>query len=112
MGDPMRPLRWVSKSHAKLAAALCEMGHQIANVGGYKNAGSDYRPEGCPDKVKVHDFGDTDRGKSSLMGSTISPPTPAASVSALTTIRHSSRSTRSDAGWMSWVESGIRQRTP
>ena len=29
MGDPMRPLLWVSKSHAKLAAALCEMGHQI-----------------------------------------------------------------------------------
>jgi hypothetical protein len=28
--DPMRPLRWVSKSHAKLAAALCAMGHQIA----------------------------------------------------------------------------------
>ena len=123
MGDPMRPLRWVSKSHAKLAAALCEMGHQIAKssipklldllqyrrqvnrktlegsrnpdrdaqfehinvavlamqaagkpvisidtkkkelVGDYKNAGSDYRPEGCPDKVKVHDFVDTDLGK-------------------------------------------------
>ena len=30
MGDPMRPLLWVSKSHAKLAAALCAMGHQIA----------------------------------------------------------------------------------
>ena len=30
MGDPMRPLLWVSKSHAKLAAALCEMGHKIA----------------------------------------------------------------------------------
>jgi hypothetical protein len=30
MGDPMRPLRWVSKSHAKLAAALCAMGHRIA----------------------------------------------------------------------------------
>ena len=30
MGDPMRPLRWVSKSHAKLVAALCAMGHQIA----------------------------------------------------------------------------------
>src|SRR5271166_3146393 len=29
MGDPMRPLLWVSKSHAKLAAALCAMGHQI-----------------------------------------------------------------------------------
>src|SRR5271168_4706494 len=29
MGDPMRPLKWVSKSHAKLAAALREMGHAI-----------------------------------------------------------------------------------
>ena len=29
-GDPMRPLLWVSKSHAKLAAALCAMGHRIA----------------------------------------------------------------------------------
>lgn len=30
MGDPMRPLMWVSKSRAKLAAALREMGHKIA----------------------------------------------------------------------------------
>ena len=30
MGDPMRPLLWVSKSHAKLATALCEMGHQVS----------------------------------------------------------------------------------
>jgi len=30
MGDPMRPLLWVSKSRAKLAAALCAMGHQIS----------------------------------------------------------------------------------
>jgi hypothetical protein len=29
LGDPMRPLLWVSKSHAKLAAALRQMGHQI-----------------------------------------------------------------------------------
>jgi DDE family transposase len=29
-GDPVRPLMWVSKSHAKLAAALREMGHQIS----------------------------------------------------------------------------------
>src|SRR5271163_256191 len=123
MGDPMRLLLWVSKSHAKLAAALCAMGHQIAKssipkllgvlhyrrqvnrktlegsrnpdrdaqfehinaaviamqaagkpvisidtkkkelVGDYKNAGSDYRPEGCPDKVKVHDFVDPTLGK-------------------------------------------------
>jgi hypothetical protein len=30
MGDPMRPLLWVSKSHEKLAAALREMGRKIA----------------------------------------------------------------------------------
>src|SRR5271170_3752996 len=29
MGDPMRPLLWVSKSHAKLTVALRAMGHQI-----------------------------------------------------------------------------------
>src|SRR3984957_13812683 len=123
MGDPMRPLMWVSKSHAKLAAALCEMGHKIAKssipkllellkyrrqvnrktlegshnpdrdaqfehinaaviatqaagqpvisidtkkkelIGDYKNGGSDYRPEGCPDKVNVHDFVDKELGK-------------------------------------------------
>jgi hypothetical protein len=123
MGDPMRPLLWVSKSHAKLAAALREMGHKIKKssipkllgmlkyrrqvnrktlegsrnpdrdaqfehinaaaiatqaigqpvisidtkkkelVGSYKNGGSDYRPEGCPDKVNVHDFVDRELGK-------------------------------------------------
>lgn len=31
MGDPMRSLTWVPKSHAKLAAALHGMGHQIAD---------------------------------------------------------------------------------
>jgi hypothetical protein len=123
MGDPMRPLLWVSKSHAKLAAALCEMGHRIAKssipklldrldyrrqanrktlegsgnpdrdaqfehinaavvatqaagqpvisidtkkkelIGPYKNPGTDYRPQGRPDKVKVHDFVDAELGK-------------------------------------------------
>ena len=29
MGDPMRPLLWVSKSHEKRAAALRELGHKI-----------------------------------------------------------------------------------
>lgn len=122
-GDPMRPLRWVSKSHAKLASALCTMGHQVSKstipkllellqyrrqvnrktlessrnpdrdaqfehintaavamqaagkpvisidtkkkelIGPYKNAGSDYRPEGSPDQVKVHDFVDAELGK-------------------------------------------------
>jgi hypothetical protein len=123
MGDPMRPLLWVSKSHAKLAAALREMGHKIKKstipkmlgllnyrrqvnrktlegsrnpdrdaqfehinaaviatqaagqpvisidtkkkepIGSYKNAGSDYRLEGCPDQVNVHDFVDKQLGK-------------------------------------------------
>lgn len=30
LGDPMRLLVWVSKSHAKLAAALRGMGHQVS----------------------------------------------------------------------------------
>src|SRR5580693_3739776 len=30
MGDPMRPLRWVSKSLDKLATALREMGHKVS----------------------------------------------------------------------------------
>jgi hypothetical protein len=123
MGDPMRPLMWVSKSRAKLAAALREMGHKISAgsipkllgllkysrqvnrktlegshnpdrnaqfehinaavvaiqaagqpvisidtkkkepVGLYKNGGSDYRPEGCPDQVNVYDFVDKELGK-------------------------------------------------
>src|SRR5664279_123083 len=123
MGDPMRPLLWASKSHAKLAEALCAMGHKIKKssipkllgvlkyrrqvnrktlsggshpdrdaqfehinaavidtqaagqpvisidtkkkelIGPYKNGGSDYRPEGCPDKVNEHDFVDKELGK-------------------------------------------------
>jgi hypothetical protein len=123
MGDPMRPLLWVSKSHAKLAEALSAMGHKIKKssvpkllemlkyrrqvnrkilegnnnpdrdaqfehinaaviatqaagqpvisidtkkkelIGAYKNGGSDYRPEGCPDKVNEHDFADKELGK-------------------------------------------------
>ncbi len=128
MGDPMRPLLWVSKSHAKLAAALRAMGHKIADssipkllavlkyrrqvnrktlegsdnpdrnaqfehineaviatqaagqpvisidtkkkelIGAYKNAGSDYRQQGCPDDVRVHDFVDKGLGKASPYG--------------------------------------------
>ena len=123
VGDPMRPLMWVSKSHAKLAAALRDMGHEVSAsripklleclryrrqvnrktkegsrhpdrdaqfehinqqvvtlqaagqpvisvdtkkkelIGAYKNAGSDYRPQGCPDEVNVHDFADKELGK-------------------------------------------------
>jgi hypothetical protein len=123
VGDPMRPLMWVSKSHEKLAAALREMDHQVSAsripkllehlgysrqvnrktkegshhpdrdaqfehinkqvigfqaagqpvisvdtkkkelVGDYRNGGSDYRPQGRPDEVNVHDFVDKELGK-------------------------------------------------
>jgi hypothetical protein len=118
MGDPMRPLVWVSKSLAKLTAALQAMGYRVSGntvgkllrdlgfhrqgnrktkegtshpdrdaqfnyinkmasslmgsgqpvtsvdtkkkelVGDFKNAGTDYRPAGQPDKVQTHDFMD------------------------------------------------------
>lgn len=124
LGDPVRPLLWVSKSHMKLARALRGMGHQVgpstvrkllrgplgysrqanrkANegshhvdrdaqfehinasvlafqeagqpvisvdtkkkelIGNYRNGGTDYRPEGRPRRVNVHDFEDPDLGK-------------------------------------------------
>jgi len=31
MGDPMRALRWVSKSHDKLATALLAIGHKVSS---------------------------------------------------------------------------------
>ena len=34
-----------------------------ALIGPYKNGGSDYRPEGCPDEVDAHDFADKNLGK-------------------------------------------------
>jgi hypothetical protein len=123
LGDPVRPLLWVSKSLDKLASALADMGHSISPnsvrklltkigfsrqvnrkadegashpdrnaqfeyinaevlasraagqpvisvdtkkkelVGNYRNAGSDWRPKGDPQRVKVHDFADKELGK-------------------------------------------------
>jgi hypothetical protein len=123
MGDPMRVLRWVSKSHGKIADALTAIGRKVSAttvgrllprigyrrqvnrktyeggdhpdrnsqfehineysastlksgnpvisvdtkkkepVGDFRNPGSDYRPSGCPDTVRMHDFVDKDLGK-------------------------------------------------
>ena len=123
LGDPMRPLIWVSKSMDKLAEALTELGHPVSGdtvarelvklgfsrqhnrkadegskhpdrnaqfehinakvvaaqangqpvisvdtkkkelVGNFKNGGSDYRAQGQPARVNVHDFIDKDLGK-------------------------------------------------
>ena len=128
MGDPMRPLLWVSKSRVKLAASLVAMGHKVSpntvanlldeldfrrqvnrktreggkhpdrneqfeyineealsfqaqgqpvisvdtkkkeNLGDFKNGGNDYRPKGCPDEVRTHDFIDKDLGKAAPYG--------------------------------------------
>src|SRR3977135_3610506 len=123
LGDPMRPLLWVSKRHDKVADALQKQGHEISAssvkrllptlgysrqsnrkadegskhpdrnaqfehinakaiaaqaagqpvisvdtkkkelIGNYKNGGTDYRPKGDPQRVKVHDFEDKELGK-------------------------------------------------
>jgi hypothetical protein len=123
LGDPERPLKWVSKSYAKLAAALQAMGHKVSPqtvrrlleqigysrqgnskadegrqhpdrdaqfehinkrvlefqaeqqpvisvdtkkkelIGNFKQAGTDYRPQGSPLRVNVHDFQDKTLGK-------------------------------------------------
>ena len=123
LGDPVRPMLWVSKSHEKLAVALQKKGHEVSAssvkrllptlgysrqsnrkvdegskhpdrdaqfehinakaiaaqaagqpvisvdtkkkelVGNYKNSGTDYRPKGDPQRVKVHDFEDKELGK-------------------------------------------------
>ncbi len=123
LGDPIRPLIWVSKSMDKLAETLTAMGHPISAdtvrkelvklgfsrqhnrkadegarhpdrnaqfehinmkvvaaqaagqpvisvdtkkkelVGNLKNGGSDYRPNGNPQRVNVHDFVDKELGK-------------------------------------------------
>ena len=123
MGDPMRPLVWVSKSLAKLTASLQAMGYRVSDntvskllrdlgfhrqgnrktkegashpdrdaqftyinkmagslmgggqpvtsvdtkkkelIGDFKNAGTDYRPAGQPDKVQTHDFMDKNLGQ-------------------------------------------------
>jgi hypothetical protein len=123
LGDPMRPLIWVSKSMDKLAEALRQMGHPVSAdtvarelaklgfsrqsnrkadegskhpdrnaqfehinaevvaaqasgqpvisvdtkkkelVGNFKNGGTDYRPKGSPQRVRVHDFVDEELGK-------------------------------------------------
>src|SRR5450432_980888 len=123
LGDPMRPLLWVSKSHDKVADALQKQGHEISAssvkrllptlgysrqsnrkadegskhpdrnaqfehinakaiaaqaagqpvisvdtkkkelIGNYKNGGTDYRPKGDPQRVKVHDFEDKELSK-------------------------------------------------
>jgi hypothetical protein len=123
LGSPMRPLLWVSKSCAKLSAALRQLGHKVSTssirrllptlgysrqsnrkaeegshhpdrdaqfehintkvlaaqtagqpvisvdtkkkelIGNFKNAGSDWRPHGSPQRVNVHDFADKEVGK-------------------------------------------------
>src|SRR5271165_6216519 len=45
------------------SVAMIPQNHPLDFQKTHKNAGSDYRPEGCPDKVNVHDFVDQNLGK-------------------------------------------------
>jgi len=38
------------------------------NIGNFKNPGTDYRPQGQPDRVRVHDFVDKEKGKAAPYG--------------------------------------------
>ena len=69
-------------------------------IGCYKNGGSDYWPEGCPDQVNVHDFVDKELGKVVPYGVyDIAANAGCVSVVSITT-PHSSQLIRSGAGWM------------
>jgi hypothetical protein len=68
------PASGASRSRARVSAAAIATqaaGQPVISIdtkkkeliGPYKNGGSDYRPEGCPDKVNEHDFADKDLGK-------------------------------------------------
>jgi Rhodopirellula transposase DDE domain len=171
MGDPMRPLLWVSKSLEKLASALRTLNHAVsANtvgkmlgtlgysrqvnrktkegsrhpdrdgqfqhinrqvmalqaagqpvisvdtkkkelIGEYKNGGSDYRAEGCPDAVNVHDFVDKTLGKVAPMASMTWQRIPAGSVLASTTTQRSLRSMQFAAGIRWSVRFAIQRQT-
>jgi hypothetical protein len=51
-------------------------------VGDFKNAGREWRPQGQPEEVRVHDFLIKDGGERCRTASTIWPPMPAGSASA------------------------------
>jgi hypothetical protein len=69
LGDSMPPLRWVSKSHAKLAAALLTKGHQIAKSSISKlPEGLGYRRQA--NRKTLEDSGNPDRDARSSSTST------------------------------------------
>src|SRR5260370_38755824 len=49
-GGGGQPVKWVDTKKKEL-------------IGNYKNGGTDYRPKGDPQRVKVHDFEDKELGK-------------------------------------------------
>jgi hypothetical protein len=78
-------------------------------VGPYKNAGSDYRAKGCPDKVNVHDFVDKELGKATRTASMTSAPTSVASASASITTPPNSPSTPFASGVTRWDASATQR---
>ena len=60
-------------------------------VGDFKNAGREWRPQGSPEEVRVHDFVIPELGRAVSYGVYTSPATPAGSAWASTTTRRPSR---------------------
>src|SRR5262249_8388902 len=67
LGDPMRPLLWVSKSHGKVADALRKQGHEISASSvkrllptlGYSRQSNRKADEGSEDRDANPQFGDS-----------------------------------------------------
>ena len=77
-------------------------------IGNYKNGGTDYRPQGDPRRVKVHDFEDKKLGKVVPYG-VYDVTANAGFVSVgITSDTLSSPCSRSVAGSIAWDDSVIR----
>ena len=79
-------------------------------IGPYKNGGSDYRPEGCPHEVNVHDFVDKQLGKAIPYG--VYDIGANAAASASITTPPNSPSTPFAAGARRWEASDTPKAIP
>ena len=88
-------------------------------AGNYKNGGTDYRPKGCPQRVKVHDFEDKELGKvvpcgvydaGANTGWVVLAEPSSAWTSGSPRTRPSSRWPRSAGGTSRWEPNATRKR--
>jgi hypothetical protein len=117
LGDPMRPLFWVSKSHAKLAQALRERGHRVSASRipqwldrlGYRRQVNRKSLEGGHHVDRNAQFEHINSAKRSRTVSMTSAPTSVASASASITTPPNSPSTPFAAGVTPWDASATQR---